>query len=212
MRLAISLLLALALKADTPIQTSLCEIAQNPEKFDGNMVQVRATMLTGFEASLLMDRTCEARVWFAYGDSKQEPETATEYALMDSFADLKHPERLEWRPIQGVDRPFVAIQADSEFKKLDAYLSKEFKSTKRHMCISCPLYSVTATFIGRLDSADRKLKALRGKDTKVIRIGGSGFGHLNSWNQQLVMQSVKDIHATPIDPAIYRPAETKRKR
>jgi hypothetical protein len=193
------------LAADDPISITLCQIVRNPEQFDGKMVRVRATVVTGFEASILNDNTCgsDASVWFSYGDDRHTPSAATEYALISSLPDIKYPESLHWRPVEV--RPLITVKADSEFKRFDSYLSKQFKPKGRNLCISCPLYSVTATFTGRLDFADHRLRAFRNRDGKVIGAGGNGFGHLGAWDVRLVMESVSDVLATKIDPAIYKP-------
>lgn len=188
-----------------PIPTTLCAIVKTPEQFNGKKVSVSATAITNFEASILNDKTCgsDASVWFSYGDDRHTPSAATEHALIRSLADIKYPESLQWRPIEVP--PLITVKADSEFKRLDSYLSKQFKPKGRNLCISCPLYSVTATFTGRLDYADHRLRAYRNKEGKVIGAGGNGFGYLGAWDVRLVMETVSDVVATRIDPAIYQP-------
>src|SRR5262245_15139795 len=82
--------------ASGPIPTTLCQILKSPEQFHRTMVRVRATVVAGFEASILNDKTCgsDASVWFSYGDDRHTPSTATEYALISSLADIKYPESL----------------------------------------------------------------------------------------------------------------------
>src|SRR4029079_147788 len=46
-------------------------------------------------------------------------------------------------------------------------------------CFDCPRYQVTATMTGRIDSAGR----------------GQGFGHLNAYAAELVLQSVSEVTA-----------------
>lgn len=99
----------------------------------------------------------------------------------------------------------ITVKADSEFRKLDSYLSKQFKPKGRNLCISCPLYSVTAAFTGRFDYTNRGLRAYRDKDSKVIGAGGGGFGHLGGYDSQFVMQSVSEVVAIKIDAAVYKP-------
>ena len=64
---------------------------------------------------------------------------------------------------------------------------------------------MAATFTGQLDYADHRLKAYRDKGRKVIGAGGGGFGHLGAWDLRLVVESVSDVVATKIEPAIYQP-------
>jgi hypothetical protein len=87
-------------QANDPISTTLCEIAKDPSAFDGKLIRVRGTIISGFEAFTLTDKTCASdyRVWL---ESKEPPlSKAAEYALIESLADLQHPEKLTWVPVQ----------------------------------------------------------------------------------------------------------------
>ena len=187
------------------IVATLCEIANDPDRFNGKMIKVRATVLSNFEVSLLSDSGCglDSSVWFTYGDARHTPSAATESAPITSLADLKRPESLTWSPMEP--SAVITVKEDSEFRKLDSYLSKQFKPKGRNLCISCPLSSVTAVFTGRFDHTNRRLRAYRDKDSKVIGAGGSGFGHLGGYDSQFVMHSVSEVVAVKIDPAVYKP-------
>lgn len=211
MRTAALLLIALVAAASEPIETTLCDIHKNPDKFNGKTVIVRATVVNGFEASLLRDKTCDAHVWFEAGD-REPMSPATEYARIKSEADLDHPQRLHWHPMPKVDQPFIVVKEDREFEKLKSSIAAFYQPERQVPCYNCPLYSVTATFTGRLDYTDRTWKALRGKDGKKLGTIGGGFGHLGASRFRLVMEAVKQVDAVPIDPDVYRAAETKRKR
>lgn len=185
--------------ADDPIQTTLCELVRSPERFDGKMVQFVATIGIGFEASLLVDDSCSARIWLSVGEPPAFGKL--EYAEIHSIYDIKAPEGLDWKPLP-LPRP-VFLSRDRAYHHLQKYLGKEFKPKDRHeRCVSCPLYSVSASVVGRFDHTDRKLRMVRGKDADKVP-SSMGFGHLNSWDSQLVLQSVSDVVAKPIDRSVY---------
>lgn len=194
----------LAQEADA-ISTSLCEIAKDPPAFDGRLVRVRGTIVSGFEVFTLTDQTCgsDFRIWLDDADSP--PSAATEYALISSLAAAKQPEKLTW--IAMKKRRPITFKKDAELKKLESYLTKQFKPERGSRCIGCPLYSVTVTITGRFDHSDRRLKAFRDKDSKIVGFGAVAFGHLGAWESRLVMESVSDVAATKIDPSIYKPKQ-----
>jgi hypothetical protein len=63
---------------------------------------------------------------------------------------------------------------------------------------------VVATITGRFDHSDTPLAAFRNEKTGSVKYHFAGFGHLNAALSQLVMQSVSEVVATPIDPATYK--------
>jgi hypothetical protein len=196
-------LVRLPAQVNDPISTSLCEIAKGPAGFDGKFVRVRGTILSGFEVFTLTDKSCgsDFRIWLDDTDSR--PSAAVEYALINSIADAKEPDELTW--VGLANRQPIKLTKDAELKKLEGYLTKQFKPEPGSRCVSCPLYSVTVTITGRFDHSDRRLKAFRDKDGKVIGFGAFAYGHLGAWQSRLVIESVSDIAATKIDPAIYKP-------
>jgi hypothetical protein len=194
-----------AAEADDPIATTLCEVAKAPSRFDGKIIRVRATVRIGLEASTLVATNCpqNSSVWFEVASSHPISSPATEYALLGSLADLQHVDRLNWVPIEG--RPVVTFQADSNYKTLQKYRNQTYRMRDGAACMGCPLYSVTATFVGRFDHADHRFKAVRDKDTGRMTIGGGAFGHLGGWDSQIVVGSVSEVVATKIDPYTYEP-------
>ena len=194
-----------AAETNDPIAITLCELAKAPSHFDGRLIRVRATVQIGPEAGTLVDTNCsqDPSVWFEVASSHPTLPPATEYALLGSLADLQHLDKLNWVPIEV--RPVVTFQADSNYKKLRRYLNQAYRMRDGVVCMGCPLYSVTATFVGRFDYADKRLKAVRDKETGRMTIGGGAFGHLVGWDSQIVVGSVFEVVATKIDPATYEP-------
>jgi hypothetical protein len=158
--------------------------------------------VSGFEVFTLADKACgsDFRIWLDVTDSP--PSAATEYASISSVADAKHPEKLTWVAIEK--RLPVTLNHDAEVKKLESYLTKEFTPERGSRCVGCPLYSVTVTITGRFDHSDRRLKAFRDKNGKIVGFGAVAYGHLGAWQSRLVMGSVSEITATKIDPSIYK--------
>jgi hypothetical protein len=62
------------------------------------------------------------------------------------------------------------------------------------------MYSVTATMTGRFEHAS--LKAIRDTSNKIEIIEPVGFGHMTMWDSQLVLQSVSDVVAKPVDGTV----------
>ncbi|HVR38985.1 MAG TPA: carboxypeptidase-like regulatory domain-containing protein [Thermoanaerobaculia bacterium] len=80
------------------------------------------------------------------------------------------------------ERAPVRLQKDRAFAKFQKLLSTEMYPRGRDViCMSCDRYEVTATLTGRLDYATR-----------------GGFGHLNGFKTQLVLESVSDVSAKDV--------------
>jgi hypothetical protein len=194
---------------DAPIKATVCELAKQPARFDGKMVQVRGRILTGFEKNFLIDDSCDARIWFSWRHgtyTSSEYEGVVAYAFIKSPSELKHPERLKWKPVQQ-PRP-VALRQDEAYKALDRYVTEFYgpETTNEVWCppTACPAYSVSATVTGRFDYSPHKLRAARGKNPGELATTTGGFGHLNFFESQFVLQSIADVAATPIDRSFYR--------
>ncbi len=182
-----------------PVYSTLCEIMKEPQRFNGKMVRFRATVSTGPESIVLKDDGCSDSIWLSVGEKPASGKL--EYAYISSIADIRAPERLDWKPL-SLPHP-VVLKQDKAYRRLDKYVGKQFKPKDRHeICVHCPLYVVTATVTGRFDHTDRKWRMVRGHDADRVP-SSMGFGHMNSWDSQLVLQSVSDVIAKPIDPSVY---------
>lgn len=162
-----------------PIDTTMCAIAARPSRFHNKTVRIRATALSGFEASLLIDNTdgkwnkkC-GRIWLEFesvgsdestrrflqlfGEQQSETETKCnkEAELKQGMAHILDP---------NVPAPAPCL---------------EFKIA----CFDCPRYSIVATFTGKLRYSEKMP-------------GRLGFGHLNAYNLQLDFESVSNLTVT----------------
>jgi hypothetical protein len=154
--------LAGAASAQEPIFTTVCSIWKEPEAFSGKLVKLRATVQTGMETSRIVepDRSCEWGLWFEY--ARERNDTSKEYGR-DSELQRKLP---------------VYVSKDEEFSKFEKALgARVYARQEGSGCLGCPLYTVTATMVGRVDYAGKN---------------GMGFGHLNGARLRFVMTSVSD--------------------
>jgi hypothetical protein len=164
------------------LNATICDIASNPEKFDGKLVRLNARVNLGLEVFLVTDSgsRCKNGFWLSYPD---QAETIL--------------------PEPRIKRIPVELRKDEQLQRFEKYLdAKMYPRFEESNCF-CKRYEVLATLTGRVDVA-----------TKVQR----GFGHLNGWKVQFVLQSVADIKpidlSTNFDPNEYttEPVEPKSKR
>jgi hypothetical protein len=169
-------------RADKPIKTTLCRLLKAPEQFAGKMVQIRAAIRTGieriddsspyYEVSLLSDLSCSATVWFARPGMTGSPSTPTDTSIV--------------------------VRQDNGYRRMIDLVSKQYEPTSGKtvtVCINCPLFSVTATVIGRFEHIK--------KEPEPSAHALAGFGPLKAYDSQLVVQSVSEVVATPVDRSVY---------
>lgn len=189
-------------KSDEPIKTTLCELLKTPEKFNGKMVEVRATVKSGFEWGGLTDASCSANL---LSDNDRFPalEGRTgEYAFIHSFSDLKNLKHLKWKRII---RPTpVRVVEDQSYKQYEHYVGQRLKRADGDVCFECPLYEVTLTVTGRFDHLEQPLILVRENHREKPTTYNAGFGHLNASLNRLVWQSVSEVVAKAIDPSVYQ--------
>ena len=205
-----------------PLKTSLCELKNHPERFNGKLIQVRAAVVSSMETGGLRDEACSAWIYLSYASENYlSGHLGDSYAFVPMIRDPKDPHQLIWDPgFRKPDRwdaahpsglrwttiaaplPVVFVEDDSS-RRLDEYVGKKFTLPDGRRCWSCPLYAIVASFIGRFDHSDTPLVAIRSKTTGRVSYVPAGFGHLNAALSQMVVQSVTDVVATPIDPSVY---------
>ena len=80
----------------------------------------------------------------------------------------------------NLQRPPVTLKNNRQLKRFQKLLNAEmYPRSRGNMCMACTRYEVTATMSGRLDYAGK----------------GHGFGHMNAYDTQLVLESVSDVSA-----------------
>lgn len=121
-----------------PTSTSVCEVTINPASFDGKIVSLRATVVSGFEVfAIRAPEGDRGRVWLDY--SEGGPVASTSLAVRRSSRDP------------------VILFKDSNFKRFQLLLKAEmYPRTRESMCMGCNRYEVSATMVGRIDYAGQQ--------------------------------------------------------
>jgi hypothetical protein len=184
-----------------PIKTTLCEVVKEPERFNGKMIQIRAKIMSRFEWGGIIDESCSANLLVDDLDNAFYQRKG-EFVFINSQDDLKRPNLLKWRPIETPHR--VQMKEDDSYRTLERYVSQKFTWKDGSKCFSCPLYDTIATIIGRFEHLETQMVAVRADSQTKPTTYMAGFGHLNASRSRLVMQSVSNVVANPIDPSVYK--------
>jgi hypothetical protein len=159
-------------------KTTLCQLMANPERYAGQTVEVRATLIGAMETSVLIDDSCphsDVSVW--YGLSMPQMDSSP-YALIDSLDALKKPDEIHWLPPAP-----VIFQPTKDSERMMRYCKRRKVSD---------VVRITATFRGRFDYIPKsKWLALKGPDGNFTAF--KAFGHQNCCRAQLTPQSVTEF-------------------
>jgi hypothetical protein len=190
-------------KADEPVKATLCELVNEPARHNGKIVRVRAEVLAGRHGSVLMDQTCKSVIPWTINDKRWPlSETVTEYSVPSSPLTVPfHPDLLDWKHV--VPPVPVTLLKDGGYRRFSFYLEHMFGEGRGERCSYCPLYELTATFTARFDNFEAQDLAVRDTPGGPIRIERVGFGRLLQYAYQLVVQSVSDVVAKPIDIEVH---------
>jgi hypothetical protein len=85
----------------------------------------------------------------------------------------------------------AARAKDRDFHKMMDYLNKKANPKDRPDCPKCAVYKVTVTAVGRFEHTRKGEGDL------------PGFGYLNSYDSQLVLQSVSEVVAELIERPLH---------
>jgi hypothetical protein len=175
-------------------ETTVCDVVKNPASFDGKMVKIAGTAVVGFDQFILEDSkdpNCGFQVdgiWISFPAgtrAKAGPEAMVTIQPARNFSGKFTPPT----------RTPVTLQKDKEFKQFDSQLAQTHQRGE-DLCLGCARYTVTATFVGRLDGvADASIK--HDAAGKITSFGG--FGNMNAYPARLVLQSVSDVTPKEID-------------
>ena len=163
------------------LPTTVCDITRVPSAFDGKIVKVRATVVSGFEVFAIRDVNSECgRMWLTYPGGG--PSASVSMGALTP----------------NLQRAPVNLHRNGEFKKFEDLLGAEmYPRSRGAMCMSCNRYEVTATLTGRVDYAGEH----------------GGFGHMNGWRTQLVLQSVSEVSAKDLsskyDLTLFSPTKVR---
>jgi hypothetical protein len=174
------------------VDTTVCEILNHPQSFNGKIVRIKGTVVAGFDQFVVKGADCginvNKNIWLSYPEgtkAKAGPAVTVQLQPAHNFAG----------DVPAVQRTPVSLDKNSkDFKLFDSQLATPFK--KGGMCLGCNKFEVTATLVGRLDAVE-KAAVQRDKAGKIIGFGG--FGHMNAYTARLVLQSVSDVTSKEID-------------
>src|SRR5258708_5624064 len=160
----------------TPIETSICKIVNEPSTYNHKIVKVRGYVRTNFEYSVLLDETCpDNGIWFVFADGSAPPELVATVTGKGTSGN---------RDSRGRVTPAVPVRLirDSNLEELEHYWAI---SAKGEACADgpppslppdCTTYRVTATFIGCVDGVSKKVHAAHLKRSSQDPVDGNGFG------------------------------------
>jgi hypothetical protein len=174
------------------VDTTVCEILDHPQSFNGKIVRIKGTVAASFDQFVVKGADCgmntNRNIWLSYPEgikAKAGPAVMVQIQPAHNFAG----------DVPAVQRTPVTLDKNSkEFKLFDAQLATPYQ--KGGMCLGCNKFEVTATLVGRLDAVD-KAGVQRDKAGKIIGFGG--FGNMNAYVARLVLQSVSDVTSKEID-------------
>lgn len=177
-----------------PIETSVCEILENPSSFNNKLVKVRGHVSVSFEYSTLEGEGCSDALWFALADGSGPPGLVIT-VNGSGKAGGKNSKGAPVRPVT------VKLVRDSHFEKYEHYMTVKAEGRP---CMSdltqptppnCDVDRVTATFTGRIDSVSKVIHAAHLKRSPDADHDFKGFGQMGMFDAQLVLQSVEDVVA-----------------
>lgn len=195
-------------RPQTPIETTVCKIANEPSTYNNKLVKVRGYVSANFEYSILMDETTcpDNGIWFVFADGSAPPKlaaTVTGKGIPGS------------RDSRGRATPPIPVRllGDSNLEELERYWAI---SAKGEACADgpppsfppdCTTYRVTATFTGRVDGVSKEVHAAHLKRSSQDPVDGKGFGLMGMFDAQIVVQSVEKVVA--VDESVIRKASSK---
>jgi len=176
------------------VDTTVCDVVKKPVLFDGKMVRIKGTVVSGLDEFVIKDAAdpnCGFQVnaiWLAYPQGtkgKAGPAAIVQVQPAKNFSGQYTPP----------SRISVALDKSKDFKQFDSLLAQTHQKGA-DACLGCARYEVTATLEGRLDAvSDANLK----RDASGKIVGFGGFGNMNSYPARLVLQSVSDVTPKEID-------------
>ncbi|MGA2834911.1 MAG: hypothetical protein ABSE55_17760 [Terracidiphilus sp.] len=174
------------------VDTTVCNILDNPQSFNGKIVRIKGTVYAGFDQFVVKGADCginvNKNIWLSYPEgtkAKAGPAVMVHLQPARNFAG----------DVPAVQRTAVELDKNNkDFKQFDSLLATPYK--KGGMCLGCNRYEVTATLVGRVDTVANAAIPYD-KSGKIIGFGG--FGHMNAYSARLVLQSVSDVASTEVD-------------
>jgi len=181
------------------VDATVCDVLENPANYNGKIVRIKGTVAASLDRFAIEGTGCGQRIndiWLSYPEgtkAKSGPVAVVELLPAHNYNEA----------LDATQRKPVTLDKSKDFKEFDSLLSAQFKENS--MCVACTKNKVSATLVGRIDSVGGA-GWTRDKDHRVV--SWSGFGNLNAYAARMVLQSVSDVTAQPIDYS-KAAAETK---
>jgi len=172
----------------TPLDTTVCAILDNPAAFNNKLVQVRGHFSGNFEYSTLSGDGCQQALWFSYGEDGGPP-TLAAYVGGGARPGSEDPEGRLILPAP------ITLVRDSKLKRFEeqtvamARADADYEKKHPNQYVS---HCVTATFIGRIDAVSSEIHEFRKKQKTHEPPDYLGFGQMGLYEAQLIVQSVVD--------------------
>ena len=174
------------------VDTTVCEILDHPQLFNGKIVRIKGTVEASFDQFVVKGADCginvNKNIWLSYPEgikAKAGPATMVYVQPAHNFTG----------DVPAVQRTPVTLDKNNkDFKQFDSLLATPYK--KGGMCLGCNKFLVSATLVGRLDAVE-KAGLQRDKAGKIVGFGG--FGHMNAYAARLVLESDSDVTSKEID-------------
>lgn len=205
----LGLTLAPVVAGDRPTSVAFCDLSAAPEEHENELVKVRGTVISGFEAFALFSPECSDRIWIDMPDTGPQAMIGGGGGYSGRLVpNVTLQQFLEWNrsgafreldtlPWQVVDAP-PAFQPtrDRMWRQFVKKVAEQQPKKKGVLCMACPKYSITATLIGRFEHRAQGF-VTHGADGKV-GYHPPGFGHMNAFQSRLVVAQVEAFDAVPI--------------
>lgn len=170
-----------------PVETTVCEIAENPSAFNNKLVRVRGHVWVNFEYSAIEGDGCSNELWFAYGGGSWPPGLAA-YVVGGAQPGAEDARGEYVPPIR------IKLVRDSNFTKFQRMIATTVRADSRAAKSSPDEYvyhRVTATFVGRIDVVSSEIHAFHVKRSPMHKADYLGFGQMGLYDAQLVVKSVE---------------------
>jgi hypothetical protein len=177
-----------------PIETTVCQILENPSAYNNKLVKVRGSVWVNFEYAMLSSEGCSDAIWFALADGSGPP------GLVATVNGNGKPggKNSKGAPIAPVP---VRLIRDANFERFLHYMNVKaeakpcFNNLTQPSPSDCGVDRVTATFTGRIDGVSKKVHQAHLRRLPNEKQDFRGFGQMGMFDAQLVVQSVEDVLA-----------------
>lgn len=177
-----------------PIETTVCQIMEDPSHYNNKLVKVRGSVWVNFEYAMLTSKDCSDGIWFALADGSGPP------GLCMILNGKGRPGGKNSKGAPNAPVP-VRLIRDAKFEKFQHYMTVK---AEEKPCINdltqpteadCDVDRVTATFTGRVDSVSKRVHGAHLRKSPREKSDFSGFGHMGLFNAQIVVQAIEEVLA-----------------